>query len=138
MEQEPRQPLGTVQPPAPTSAEETRGMLEAGLGSSRYKEYDIAPFCLMVQAAIEQSRWSGVFFSWMSMKAHLQALHGLERTEAFATLVGDTVYATFIVVWSNADELAEWMERGYPVEEMLRAMGIPDEDMRIQLVRDYS
>jgi hypothetical protein len=129
---------GRAQAPSPQSAEETRGMLEGGLGSSRYKEYDIAPFAQMVQAAVPQELWSGVFFSWMSMKAHLQGLHGLDRTQTYATLSGDIVYATFLVVWQNADELAEWMAHGYPVEEMLRAMGLPDEDIHIQLVRDFS
>jgi hypothetical protein len=135
---EERTTSGRAQAPAPQTEEAARGSLAAGLGSSRYKEYDIAPYAQMVQAAVPQQQWSGVFFSWMSMKAHLQGLHGLDRTETYATLQEDVVYATFIVVFENAEELGQWMENGYPVEEMLRAMGLPEEDIHIQLVRDFA
>jgi hypothetical protein len=138
MADEVRQTIGRAQAPVPSTTEETFQLLRTGLGASRYKEYDIAPFAQMVQAAIPQPSWSGVFFSWLSLKGHLQALHGLERTAMVATLSGDVVYATFLVVFSNVDSLAEWMEHGYPVEEMLRSMGLPDEDIHVQLVRDYS
>lgn len=129
---------GTSQVPPPMSREETFARIESGLGTSRYKEYDIAPYAQMVQAAIPQPVWSGVFFSWESMKGHLQGLHGFDRTQMFATLVGDVVYATFIVVWDNSLAISGWMEHGYPVEEMLRSMGIPEDDVHIQLVRDFS
>jgi hypothetical protein len=129
---------GRVQAPPPTSTEQTRELIAAGLGSSRYKEYDIAPYAQMVQTAVPQEVWSGVFFSWLSIKGHLQALHEFDRTEMFATVAGGSVYATFIVVWDTAEALAEWMRHGYPVEEMLRAMGIPDTDIHIQLVRDFA
>ncbi len=112
--------------------------LENGLGGSLYKDYTVAPYAKMVHAAIPLDLWSGVFFSWESMKGHLQGLHGFDRTQMFATLVDDTVYATFIVVWNNSFAISGWMENGYPVEEMLRAMGLPDNDVHIQLVRDFS
>jgi hypothetical protein len=129
---------GRVQAPSPVTAEETRERIATGLGSGRYKEYDIAPYAQMVQTVVPQELWSGVFFSWLSIKGHLQALHEFDRTEMFATSTETLVYATFIVVWDNADSLAEWMAHGYPVEEMLRAMGVPDADIHIQLVRDFS
>ena len=137
-EERQRTTTGAAQAPPPESEQQTREMIQGGLGASRYKEYDIAPYAQMIQAAIPQPLWSGVFFSWMSMKGHLQGLHQFDRTQIFATVSGDTVYATFVVVWHNADALAEWMAQGYPVEEMLRAMGIPDADIHIQLVRDFS
>lgn len=129
---------GVTRVPPPMRREESAARLEAGLGSSRYKEYDIAPYAQIVQTAVPQPLWSGVFFSWESMKGHLQGLHGFDRTQMFATLVDDTVYATFIVVWSNSYAISGWMESGYPVEEMLRAMRIPEPDIHVQLVRDFS
>lgn len=129
---------GRTQAPPAATAEEAQARIEAGLGSSRYKEYDINPYAAMVQAAVPQILWSGVYFAWQSMKGHLQGLHGFDRTETFVTSVDDTVYMTALVVFDNANGLAEWMQNGYPLTEMLGKMGIPDEDVHLQLVRDFS
>ena len=40
--------------------------------------------------------WTGTFYSWLSLKGHLQGLHGWDRTELFANRTGDTVTATFV------------------------------------------
>ncbi len=101
-------------------------------------EFVIAGFAQMARAEIPAEHWSGVFFSWLSLKGHVQSLHSAERTEMFATRVGDTVYALFIVLWAEADALASWLEDGYDITEMLREMGIPDEDVEVTLMRDFS
>ncbi len=138
MAEEQRTTVGTTQAPSPASPEETMERIATGLGSSRYKEYGVAAYAQIVQAAVPRPLWSGVLFSWMSMKGHLQGLHMFDRSQLFATLVGEVVYVTFVVVWDDADALAEWMQHGYSVEEMLRAMGIAEEDIHVQLTRDFS
>ncbi|MHB0867498.1 MAG: hypothetical protein ACYC6B_08660 [Thermoleophilia bacterium] len=120
------------------SPDSVRESLEVGLGGSRLKEYDLAPYAQMVSASIPDDLWSGIFFSWLSMKGHLQGLHDLERTEMFATKVEGRVYATFITVWTRQEAFAQWLRHGYPVEEMLRSMGVAAEEISMLNVRDFS
>jgi hypothetical protein len=108
------------------------------LGSLRYKEYEDAPYAMVVRATMPFDAWTGVFYSWHSLKGHLQGLHGWDRTELFASRNGDIVTATFVVVWQNAEALSQWVETGYPVPELLEAMGIHPDAMDFQLMRDFS
>ncbi len=101
-------------------------------------EYEAAPYGLLVQANFPIDRWSAVFFSWLSFKGFVAGLHFCQDTHLFATQAGARVWATMIVTFNSPRGLAEWQQHGYPVEEMLRAMGIPDDDMHIQLLRDFS
>lgn len=113
--------------------------LVAGLGSSRYKEYDIPGYVQVVRARIPAEIWSGVFYSWLSLKGHLQGLHDFDRTEFFATSTADgDVDAVFAVVWNGAESLTGWLENGYPMDLVLANMGIPVENVNVQLMRDYS
>ena len=43
-----------------------------GLGTPRYREYEDAPYALVVRATMPFDAWTGVFYSWMSLKGHLQ------------------------------------------------------------------
>ena len=113
--------------------------IEDGLGTSRYKEYELAPYAQMVTARVPQVVWSGVLFSWLSMKGHLQGLWQFDRSQFFATaLPGGYVEAVFIVAWQGAETLSAWLQDGYSVETMLLEMGIPADQMQIRLLRDFS
>jgi hypothetical protein len=116
----------------------TQRVLEEGLGGTRYKEHEIAPYGLIVRATMPMDVWSGVFYSWLSLKGHLQGLHGIDRTELFAAQDGNSVTAYFITVWDTAEMLAQWMGSGYPVSQMLEAMGVPEDMIELQPVRDYA
>ena len=110
-----------------------------GLGTSRYKEYELAPYAQAVTARIPAEIWGGVLFSWLSLKGHVQGLWQFDRTQFFATELSDgTVLATFVVVWQGAETLTQWLESGFSVETMLREMGIQDEDVEVRLMRDFS
>jgi len=113
--------------------------IEEGLGTSRYKGYELAPYAQMVTARIPKAVWSGVLFSWLSMKGHLQGLWQFDRSQFFATeLPSGCVEAVFIVAWQGAETLTAWLRDGYSVETMLREMGVPDEDLEVRLMRDFS
>jgi hypothetical protein len=113
--------------------------IDEGLGTSRYKEYELAPYVQMVTARIPKPVWSGVLFSWLSMKGHLQGLWQFDRSQFFATEMPDgTVEAVFIVAWQGAETLTAWLQDGFSVETMLREMGIPAEDLHVRLLRDFS
>jgi hypothetical protein len=113
--------------------------IRTGLGTSRYKEYELAAYVEVVQATFPREAWSGVLFSWLSLKGHLQGLHEFERTECHVTINADgRVEALFAVLWHGSDTMSVWLEQGYTVEKMLRNMGVPDSDMRVQLMRDFS
>lgn len=121
-----------------TQLEEFQHIAE-GLGADRYKEYDIAPFVEMVQARIPDEVWTGVFYSWLSLKGFLQAVHQLQRVEMFAAREEDgTIFASFLTVWGSGDSLAEWLRDGYPIVRMLTGLGVPEGDITMRLVRDYS
>jgi len=111
---------------------------EQGLGTPRYREYEDSPYALVVRATMPFDAWTGVFYSWLSLKGHLQGLHGWDRTELFASRWENTVTATFITVWENAESMSQWLDIGYPVPELLENMGVAPEDMDFQLMRDFS
>jgi hypothetical protein len=113
--------------------------IDEGLGTSRYKEYELAPYAQIVTARVPKAVWSGVLFSWLSMKGHVTGLWQFDRSQFFATELPDGyVEATFIVVWQGAETLAVWLQDGFSVETMLLEMGIPAEDMQVRLTRDFS
>jgi hypothetical protein len=109
-----------------------------GLGTPRYREFEDSPYALVVRASMPFEVWTGVFYAWMSLKGHLQGLHGWDRTELFANRWEDTVTATFVTVWDNAEAMAQWLDVGYPVPELLETMGVDPADMEFQLMRDFS
>ncbi len=113
-------------------------LIDEGLGGTRYKEYEIAPYALIVRAQMPTDLWSGVFYAWLSLKGHLQGMHGFDRTQMFAAQEEGTVAATFITVWDRAETMYQWLDRGYPVPEMLEAMGVSETMIELELVRDYS
>ncbi|MHB8842314.1 MAG: hypothetical protein ACYC56_11125 [Candidatus Aquicultor sp.] len=119
-------------------SDEAERQLETGLGTTKYKAYGQAPYVYTVLASMTEEIWNNVFFSWLSMKGYLQGMHGMNRTEMFATKIGGRVYATFIVVWSHEEQLAAWLEHGYTVEELLQSMGCPANDVQVSLQRDFS
>lgn len=124
---------GTVAP------EQVRQAVEEGLGGSRYKEYEYPAYAEVVRAHIPQDMWSAVYMSWLSLKGHLQGLHDFDRTEFFCTKRDDgTVLALFAVIWQGADALAEWLDHGYSTDQMLREMGVPEADISVELMRDFS
>ncbi len=122
----------------PRMKEHMQRLIDEGLGGTRYKEHEVAPYALMVQAEMPLELWSGVFYAWLSMKGHLQGMHGFERTQMFAAQEGDTVIATFVIVWDRAETLYQWLDTGFPVTDMLDAMGVPEDKIELELVRDYS
>jgi hypothetical protein len=109
-----------------------------GLGSARYKEYEDAPYALVVRATMPFEAWTGVFYSWLSLKGHLQGLHAWDRTQLFASRYDDTVTATFVTVWYNAEVMVEWLESGYMVPDILESMGVAEDAMDAELMRDFS
>jgi hypothetical protein len=113
-------------------------LVDEGLGGPRYKEYEIAPYALIVRARMAPEAWTGVFYSWLSMKGHMQGMHGFDRTQMFAAREEETVTATFITVWDRAETLYQWLETGYSVADMLEAMGVPADTIDLELARDYS
>jgi hypothetical protein len=118
---------------------EVKRAVEEGLGGSRYKEYEYPPYAEVVRAHVPQEMWSAVYMSWLSLKGHLQGLHDFDRTEFFCTSREDgTVLALFAVIWQGADALTEWLDRGYSTDQMLREMGVPEADISVELMRDFS
>jgi hypothetical protein len=123
---------------AATSWEMSDG-ISGGLGTSRYKEYELAPYAQVVRARIPAAIWSGVLFSWLSLKGHVQGMWQFDRTQLFATELPDgTVEATFVVAWQGAETLTEWLQGGFSTEIMLHEMGISDDDVEVRLMRDFS
>lgn len=122
-----------------TAQGEAGGARTTGLGTTRYKEYDLPAYCQIVRARIPAEIWSGVLYSWLSYKGHLLALHDFDRSEFFATTYPDgDVDAIFVVVWEEAESLGEWLEHGYSVDHMLRKIGLTDDQIRVTLMRDFS
>lgn len=113
-------------------------LIDEGLGGPRYKEYEISPYALIVRAKMAPELWNGVFYAWLSMKGHLQGMHGFDRTQMFAAREDDTVTATFITVWDRAETMLQWLETGYSLADMLEAMAVTEDMIELELVRDYS
>jgi hypothetical protein len=125
--------------PSPEQARADALTASAGAGGSRYKEYDIAPYVVAVRAQVPRTIWPGVFYSWLSLKGHLQGTHSLETTYMFARGLEDgRILAMFYVVFTLSEGLSAWLEEGYTVDKMLTQMGVPAEDIDVQIMRDYS
>ncbi len=119
--------------------DDVRRAVEEGLGGSRYKEYEYPPYAEVVWVYVPQHMWSAVYMSWLSLKGHLQGLHDFDRTEFFCTRCTDgRILAIFAAIWQGADTLAEWLQHGYSIEETLLGIGIPEADITVELMRDYS
>jgi hypothetical protein len=114
------------------------GRIVSQLGTSRYKEYELAGYAEVVRARVPQEIWTGVFFSWMSLKGHLQGLSSFDRSQFFAAAADGAMDATFVVVFDDAEALAEWLEAGSSAEKMLLDMGIDPDDVHVELMRDFS
>ncbi|HZD60601.1 MAG TPA: hypothetical protein VE439_09150 [Anaerolineae bacterium] len=116
-----------------------RVRLESALVSTRYKETgQVAPFAYVINVTLPRNIWDGVFFSWLSIKGHLQAFHGVHRMEVFASNIDDRVRAVFIVSWTYEEQLTAWLEDGYTVEEMLRKEGVVEDNIEVSLLRDFT
>ncbi len=108
-------------------------------GESEYMyELEQAPWAHVVTATFSHDRWSGVFFSWLSLKAFVLSIHSAENVRLYASNVGDDVQATFITVFSEVEALDAWLAEGYPVEEMLAAEGVAQGAITSVLARDLS
>lgn len=105
------------------------------IGTARYKDYGISPYAEVVRVEIPEDLWSAVYYSWLGLKGHLQALHGYQRSDLFATAEEKAVLATFIVIWDSEEELAAWLEDGYTTEEMLRSVGVDEDAIHVTLRR---
>ncbi len=113
--------------------------LRSGLIGTRDKEFgQVAPYAHIVNVSMASRAWHGVLFSWLSLKGHLQGMHGLNRIELFATEDGEVVRATFITIWEHEEGLAVWLREGYTIEEMLCGMNVPAEDLAVTVGRDFS
>lgn len=132
-------PASTVAPGPQAPVRQGGQSIEGGLGGTRYKEYDYPGYVQVVRATVPQEVWSGVFYSWLSMKGHLLGLHDFDRSELFVSGQPDgDVYVMFAVVFREAESLAEWIEHGYSVDAMLAGMGVPSDDVTVVLARDFS
>jgi hypothetical protein len=101
-------------------------------------ELEQAPYAHVVTATFPHDRWSGVFFSWLSLKGFILGVHSVENVRLYASEMGARVQATFVTVFSNRESLDAWLEHGYPVEEMLVAEGVVEDDITSVLARDLS
>jgi hypothetical protein len=101
-------------------------------------EMEQTPFAHVVTATFGHDRWSGVFFSWLSLKGFILGVHSVENVRLYASEVGEHVQATFITVFSDSAAMDAWLDHGYPVEEMLLAAGVPEDEISSVLARDLS
>ena len=106
----------------------TRVHVRAGAGSVAH----------VVTATFPHERWSGVFFSWLSLKAFILGVLAVENTRLSASEVGEDVQATFVTVFSDVESMDAWLSKGYPVEEMLTAEGVAEDRIATVLARDLS
>jgi len=111
--------------------------LEGGLGAGT-KEYGAAPYVVMVQASFAEAFWPAVFYSWMSLKGHVQSYHNLDGVEMFVTRQGDSVLCLFMIIFAVSDALAEFAVSGYGADKMLLSLGVPAENINVQYLRSYS
>lgn len=101
------------------------------------KEYTVAGYALVVTVAVDASIWPNIWYSWLSLKGHLQSFHYFQGTHHFVQRAGDEVLSTMVVVFDNAAAVSAWLQDGYSTDRMLREMGIAEEDFQMHLMRDF-
>lgn len=109
-----------------------------GAGSPPVKEYMVSGYALVVTVRMDPGHWPNVWYSWLSLKGHLQSFHYLTSTHHFVRRTEDEVLSTMVVVFDNASAVAAWLRDGYPMDQMLREMGVPESDFEVHLMRDFS
>lgn len=129
---------------APSGATQTRSIDEqlaavtAGAGVSQVKEYTVSGYALVVTVRVDAADWANIWYSWLSLKGHLQSFHYVQSTSHYVRRTDDEVLSTMIVVFENSAAVAAWLRDGYSTDQMLREMGVPEEDFEVHLMRDFS
>jgi hypothetical protein len=112
--------------------------ISRGAGAVQDKEYTVSGYALVVTLRIDAAHWPAIWYSWLSLKGHLQSYHYVWSTSHYVRRAGDEVLSTMIVVFENAAAVAAWLRDGYSTDQMLREMGVPEEDFEVHLMRDFS
>jgi hypothetical protein len=112
--------------------------LEQSFGMTGYKEYSDAPWALVTQASFPDWMWPGIFFSWLSLKGHLQSYYELTEDYFLATKNEEQILGIWTLGFGNRPALEQFMESAYTIAQMLASMGVPEEDIHVSLHREYS
>jgi hypothetical protein len=120
-----------------TTEEQVRAV-EAGAGIPQQKEYMVSGYALVVTVRADAANWPNIWYSWLSLKGHLQSFHYLQSTHHFVRRAGDEILSTMIVVFESASAVSRWLQDGYSTDQMLREMGVPEGDFEVHLMRDFS
>lgn len=112
--------------------------LESSFGMTGYAEYSDAPWAVVTQASFPDGMWPGIFFSWLSLKGHLQSYYELSEEYFLAARNEDQILGIWALGFGNRPALEQFMESAYTVSQMLASMGVPEEDIHVSLHREYS
>ncbi len=120
------------------SPSESLERLQFGLGRTGYKEYAESPWAIVVQASFPEWMWAGVYYSWFSLKGHLQSYYELQDFYFFASRTEDQILGMWGLGFDVRSALEQYVESGYTVAQMLKSMGVPEDDIHVSFHRDFS
>lgn len=77
----------------------------------------------IVNAVVSKAAWDEVYFSLLSLKAHIQSLPGWQRFDFWARdLENGDVKLVVVTNWDYPVQLSQWLERGHTADAILRSI----------------
>jgi hypothetical protein len=89
----------------------------------------------LVDAVVPRESWDEAYFSFLSLKSHLQSLPSWVDMKVDARERPDgTVEVLVTTGWSSADAIAVWLDHGLTPDALLRALTPPARQISVRLI----
>lgn len=93
----------------------------------------------VVEAVIAKSAWEELYFSLLSLKAHVQSLPGWQRFDFWAHEEKDGNVKILVVTnWEYPEYLDVWLKQGLTVDAVLRAVEPPPLSLDVSLYEEIA
>jgi len=99
----------------------------------------IVAYSQMVTAEVPRESWDEIYFSLLSLKAHLQSLPGWQRFDFWARDLDDgDIKLTVVTNWDYPEQLALWLKQGTTADAILRSIEPPPKSLSVDLYEEIA
>lgn len=97
----------------------------------------VVAYSYVVNAVVSPEAWDEVYFSLLSLKAHLQSLPGWQRFDFWAQNKQNGAIKLLVITnWNYAEQLEVWLRQGTTVDQILRQCDPPPQEMSAELYEE--
>jgi heme-degrading monooxygenase HmoA len=99
----------------------------------------VIAYSQVVTAEVSRESWDELYFSLLSLKAHLQSLPGWQRFDFWARDQEDGDIKLVVVTnWEFPEQLALWLEQGVTTDSILRSIEPPPKLLEVDLYEEIA